>query len=266
MEGHVRMNRPVAMLIAVCLLITAVPLRAEEPLAKNLIPNPSFEDAQGDGPARWDPHTWQGQGEFQHSEVSRTGKRSLMIQSTAGGDLSWFVKVPVVPFSRYRLSGWIKTENVVCDDGRGVLLNVHNMQPVRTRALDGTQDWSQVEIEFETGESDGLHINCLFGGWGRATGTAWFDDLQLELIATTPADPQITIDATERGAEIEEYIYGQFIEHLGRCIYGGIWAEMLEDRKFWYPVTADYAPYKGQQATFLWWLLRRGKSLATPTR
>jgi alpha-N-arabinofuranosidase len=30
------------------------------------------------------------------------------------------------------------------------------------------------------------------------------------------------------------YIYGQFIEHLGRCIYGGIWAEMIEDRKFWY--------------------------------
>ena len=38
------------------------------------------------------------------------------------------------------------------------------------------------------------------------------------------------------------YIYGQFIEHLGRCIYGGIWAEMLEDRKFWYaPGTRESA-------------------------
>ena len=35
---------------------------------------------------------------------------------------------------------------------------------------------------------------------------------------------------------ISPYVYGQFIEHLGRCIYGGIWAEMLEDRKFFYPV------------------------------
>ena len=35
---------------------------------------------------------------------------------------------------------------------------------------------------------------------------------------------------------MSKYIYGQFIEHLGRCIYGGIWAEMLEDRKFFYPV------------------------------
>ena len=41
------------------------------------------------------------------------------------------------------------------------------------------------------------------------------------------------------GEPISKYIYGQFIEHLGRCIYGGLWAEMLEDRKFYYPVTGD---------------------------
>ncbi len=41
------------------------------------------------------------------------------------------------------------------------------------------------------------------------------------------------------GAPISPLVYGQFIEHLGRCIYGGLWAEMLEDRKFFYPVTGD---------------------------
>ena len=40
------------------------------------------------------------------------------------------------------------------------------------------------------------------------------------------------IDAAQQGEPISPYIYGQFIEHLGRCIYGGIWAEMLKDRKF----------------------------------
>ena len=54
----------------------------------------------------------------------------------------------------------------------------------------------------------------------------------------------ITIDATKPGAPINPFIYGQFIEHLGRCIYGGIWAEMLEDRKFFYPVTDKYDPYR----------------------
>ena len=53
----------------------------------------------------------------------------------------------------------------------------------------------------------------------------------------------ITIDTSATGEPIHPFVYGQFIEHLGRCIYGGIWAEMLEDRKFYYPVTADYQPY-----------------------
>src|SRR6478736_10151237 len=55
----------------------------------------------------------------------------------------------------------------------------------------------------------------------------------------------VTIDAAKTGPPINPFIYGQFIEHLGRCIYGGIWAEMLEDRKFYFPITAKYAPYKG---------------------
>ena len=54
----------------------------------------------------------------------------------------------------------------------------------------------------------------------------------------------LVIDTGKTGAPINPFVYGQFIEHLGRCIYGGIWAEMLEDRKFYYPVTADYAPYQ----------------------
>jgi alpha-L-arabinofuranosidase len=53
------------------------------------------------------------------------------------------------------------------------------------------------------------------------------------------ASATVTVDATKTGAPISKYIYGQFIEHLGRCIYGGIWAEMLEDRKFFYPVTGE---------------------------
>jgi len=58
----------------------------------------------------------------------------------------------------------------------------------------------------------------------------------------------VVIDTSTTGEPISKYIYAQFIEHLGRCIYGGIWAEMLEDRKFYYPVTADYNPYRPTRA------------------
>ena len=53
----------------------------------------------------------------------------------------------------------------------------------------------------------------------------------------------VKLDLKNQGENINPFIYGQFIEHLGRCIYGGIWAEMLEDRKFYFPVTENYAPY-----------------------
>ena len=58
------------------------------------------------------------------------------------------------------------------------------------------------------------------------------------------ATPRIAIDAGKVREPMSKYIYGQFIEHLGRCIYGGIWAEMLEDRKFFYPVGNEKSPWK----------------------
>ncbi len=57
-----------------------------------------------------------------------------------------------------------------------------------------------------------------------------------------PASAQTTrvsIDTTRARKPISKYIYGQFMEHYGRSIYGGTWSEMLEDRKFFYPVTGE---------------------------
>ncbi|MCA8977584.1 MAG: glycoside hydrolase family 127 protein, partial [Planctomycetes bacterium] len=89
-----------------------------------------------------------------------------------------------------------------------------------------------------------VQVNCLFGGWGTATGTAWFDDVALELLSSEPWHPVARIDAGVIGEPISQYVYGQFIEHLGRCIYGGIWAEMLQDRKFFAAVGADDSPWR----------------------
>ena len=62
----------------------------------------------------------------------------------------------------------------------------------------------------------------------------------------TPGGPPpaltVSLDAAATGEPISPYVYGMFIEHQGRCIYGGIWAEMIEDRKFYYPVNT-YFPY-----------------------
>jgi alpha-N-arabinofuranosidase len=74
----------------------------------------------------------------------------------------------------------------------------------------------------------------------------FFKALILSLLMTPAIRAEtvtVKLDLKDQGTDINPFIYGQFIEHLGRCIYGGIWAEMLEDRKFYFPITENYAPY-----------------------
>jgi len=47
-----------------------------------------------------------------------------------------------------------------------------------------------------------------------------------------------TIDASKTSAPISKYIYGQFLEHIGGIVNNNIWAEMLDDRKFYYPINS----------------------------
>jgi alpha-L-arabinofuranosidase len=63
------------------------------------------------------------------------------------------------------------------------------------------------------------------------------------ICANLSANISVKIDTQKTREPISEFIYGQFIEHLGRCFYGGLWAEMLQDRKFYYPITYDYHPW-----------------------
>lgn len=248
-------KKRVIVLTAITLAMLLAPIAAAQDA--NPVRNPSFEDFRNGRPVAWRTQTWAGKGQFEDASIGRTGAASVKLSSTAGADISWTQTVPVEPFTRYRLSAWIKTENVVAGSGQGALLNIHDLQGVRTPAVTGTKDWTQVSCEFDTMNSS-VQINCLFGGWGSSTGAAWYDDIKLEKLAkVTPAsktvEAKVAIDASDTGEPISKYIYGQFIEHLGRCIYGGIWAEMLEDRKFYFPVPAPGDPWRltGSQARVL---------------
>ena len=59
-----------------------------------------------------------------------------------------------------------------------------------------------------------------------------------------PAVPdrlKVTIDTQQTSPPISKYLYGQFIEHIGGTMYSSLWAEMLDDRKFYFPITARKA-------------------------
>ncbi len=226
------------------LLSQSVPTVSVSAQGPNLLPNPSFEQG-GDQPIGWTPHTWGGEGRFRCVDGGRTGGKCVTIRSDKGGDVCWVARIEVEPNSTYRLSGWIRTEGLKSGSGRGALLNVHELQgSARTTAVTGSAGWTRVESLVRTGDQRQISVHCLLGGWGQSTGQAWFDDVSLEKLDLTGFVPVVTLRTDRSGSPINPFIYGQFIEHLGRCIYGGIWAEMLEDRKFYFPITAEYKPYR----------------------
>ncbi len=49
----------------------------------------------------------------------------------------------------------------------------------------------------------------------------------------------MTVDASKTGAPISRHMYGFFTELLSNCYEQGMWAEMLGDRKFFYPVDSS---------------------------
>jgi alpha-N-arabinofuranosidase len=208
------------------------------------VSNSSFEEVEGTMPKGWTTNTWRAKADLAlDSSIAHSGKNSVRISSTEGGDASWTIVIPAKPFSKYRLSGWVKTQNLEPGTGRGALFSFQDIG-MQTKAVTGTQDWTRLELLFDSGSNDALTLNCLFGGWGKATGTAWYDDVGVELLSARTLKPQVTIEAAKTLPPLSEYIYGQFIEHLGRCIYQGIWAEMLEDRKFFYAVNTPDSVWK----------------------
>src|SRR3569833_2793595 len=47
------------------------------------------------------------------------------------------------------------------------------------------------------------------------------------------------IEARERAEPVTKYEYGMFIEPIGGLIARTLWSEMLDDRKFFYPIVAE---------------------------
>ena len=150
----------------------------------NLLQNASFESHNDQLPTNWKIRTYSGNGtDVQHSIEKRnihikTGKASLKIQSESGHDTSLFTTVKLNSGSTYAMSAWIKTQGV--KGGHGALLNIHELQHNgKSSAVKGDNDWKKVELVFESNQSGSFTLNCLFGGWGKAKGTAWFDDISL---------------------------------------------------------------------------------------
>ena len=134
------------------------------------------------------------------TKVFVTPPYSIRFEGDSTGAVTQYLQgrhgtAPLKPNTRYRLSYFVRTENVeprtMYGGGGGIAVNIwddHNSWYPGKNFFTGTMDWIYQEFVFTTGP----HTNIPFGGrknesylWLHrlnAAGTAWFDDVRLEEI------------------------------------------------------------------------------------
>jgi len=53
-----------------------------------------------------------------------------------------------------------------------------------------------------------------------------------------PNPVMVTINTQQTADPVSKYVFGSFIEHIGTLIYRSMWAELLDDRKFYFPISS----------------------------
>jgi hypothetical protein len=153
-----------------------------------VIQNAGFEAAL-DG---WSLHVYGAKADAAaDTSVKHEGWRSLLIASDQPSDAAVGQEIQLKPRQRYRFTGWVKTAKLQPADaktwgtfqiqrpgGTGVIAAGENHG--------GDTDWTRVSIDFEAPADGRVRIAAFFAGFGKGTGTAWFDNLALEPIGVTP--------------------------------------------------------------------------------
>ncbi len=154
-----------------------------------LVPDPSvkianggFEDYKGNKLAEYNFHDKPGTVSFVDTMVKHSGSAALRIEkfgSDPHGHGRVMQEVAVKPRRCYRLSLWIKTENLkpVSAFRIQVLAGNRTLAP-QAFALPATTDWRKITMVFNSLEFDKIRLYA--GVWRGASGRFWLDDWSLE--------------------------------------------------------------------------------------
>ncbi len=53
-----------------------------------------------------------------------------------------------------------------------------------------------------------------------------------------PKSLSVTVDTQQTADPVSKYVFGSFIEHIGTLIYRSMWTELIDDRKFYFPISS----------------------------
>jgi putative membrane-bound dehydrogenase-like protein len=178
----------------------------------NLLPNPGFEAVGADGT----PEGWQRR-DYGNREGTRTaewsvangdkdahgGKQAVRVITRGDGDTSLYADVAVKPNTQYRLAGWIKTHAL---NGRASF-NVHTWRVETEQVRRRDSDWTEVEVDFNSGDRTTASVNILH----VARGDSYFDDVRLVELTLADDTAKAQPGDAQRGEQL-------FTKHPAACV------------------------------------------------
>lgn len=184
----------------------------------HLVPDPSvefvnggFEEYDGNRLKEYRFHDKPGDVSFVDKKIFRSGKSSLRFENFGKyehGHARVMQEVKVHPHRCYRLSCWVKTEQLEPDSSFRMLVlssDGRNLAPWRPR-VQSTTDWRKVVMGFSSLEYDKVKIYV--GVWGGKSGNFWVDDLEIEevglLNVLRRSGTPVTVKGEENGQVYEE--------------------------------------------------------------
>jgi erythromycin esterase len=196
---------------ALTILLTAIPVAAQ-PTRGESFPDLGFERRSVNFPES--PPGWfsarPGYDVVLDSATTHSGRFSLRSRWVSAGPdgsggASAVAPLPLIRGKRVRLSAWIRTEGVTRGSAglrfmargpgatAGTVLVVDSIAP----GASGTSSWTRHSIELAV---DARAELALFGPYHRGNGTAWYDDLEIEIdgVRYVPPVPPPAWRATAR--------------------------------------------------------------------
>ncbi|PYI52599.1 tandem-95 repeat protein [Paenibacillus flagellatus] len=189
------MKRAIGMLLAMVMIVSWIPFRPVHAAAAaanpNLLANGGFETTAansawqgGVAAASWTRYVFTGTPLFAvDGNVSHTGARSVRLEASASARGTVFQQIGVTVGKTYRVSGWMKTEDVSSKAlvrfqvgrtaGGALLVNIAEAK--------GTTDWTRFERTVTIPDNATLPAALKVEAFlENSTGRVWFDDFAVE--------------------------------------------------------------------------------------
>lgn len=183
------MNRKVSILLVLLFsFIFTVSVLAEGIVA---IKNSDFEESAVQGVNDWTKGAWVNDtgavSYIQDDKIFKSGNRSASIINHVPNDSRYKQEVKVQPGRFYKVSCWIKTENVGMN-AKGANISVQDAIGSSKDIKGSTGGWELVELYGKAGSDQKSFVLTLgLGGYGSLnTGQAWFDGVSVEELKELP--------------------------------------------------------------------------------